>query len=50
MQALVDRVCQLRDRATHEGDREREFGLLREDGSPKPSYGIVQSAMAAYRG
>jgi Glycosyl hydrolase catalytic core len=43
-------VFQLRDRASREGDREREFGLLREDGSAKPSYGIVRSAMAAYRG
>jgi hypothetical protein len=43
-------VFQLRDRATHEGDREREFGLLREDGSAKPAYPIVESAMAAYRG
>ncbi len=43
-------VFQLRDRATHEGDREREFGLLREDGSEKPSYSIVEAAMDAYRG
>jgi hypothetical protein len=43
-------VFQLRDRGTNQGDRERQFGLLREDGSPKPSYGVVQSAMAAYRG
>jgi len=43
-------VFQLRDRASHEGDREREFGLLREDGSEKPAYPIVESAMAAYRG
>jgi hypothetical protein len=43
-------VFQLRDRGTNQSDREREFGLLREDGSPKPAYGVVQSAMAAYRG
>jgi hypothetical protein len=43
-------VFQLRDRGTDQSDRERQFGLLREDGSPKPAYGVVQSAMAAYRG
>jgi hypothetical protein len=43
-------VFQLRDRGTDQSDREREFGLLRQDGSAKPSYGIVQSAIQAYRG
>jgi hypothetical protein len=43
-------VFQLRDRGTDQSDREREFGLLRQDGSEKPAYDIVQSAMAAYRG
>ena len=36
---------QLRDRGTNQGDRELQFGLLREDGSRKPSYGVVQAAM-----
>jgi hypothetical protein len=43
-------VFQLRDRGTESSDRERQFGLLRQDGSEKPSYGIVQGAMQAYRG
>jgi len=43
-------VFQLRDRGTDQSDREREFGLLRQDGSEKPAYDVVQSAMAAYRG
>jgi len=43
-------VFQLRDRGTESSDRERQFGLIREDGSEKPAYPIVESAMAAYRG
>ena len=43
-------VFQLRDRGTDSSDRERQFGLIREDGTPKPAYPIVESAMAAYRG
>jgi hypothetical protein len=43
-------VFQLRDRGTESSDRERQFGLLRQDGSEKPAYPIVESAMAAYRG
>jgi hypothetical protein len=43
-------VFQLRDRGTEHYDRERQFGLLRQDGSAKPAYPIVESAMAAYRG
>ncbi|HEU4737823.1 MAG TPA: hypothetical protein VFS54_01940 [Solirubrobacterales bacterium] len=43
-------VFQLRDRGTDSSDRERQFGLIREDGSEKPAYPIVESAMAAYRG
>jgi putative glycosyl hydrolase len=43
-------VFQLRDRGADQSDREREFGLLRQDGSEKPAYPIVESAMAAYRG
>lgn len=43
-------VFQLRDRGTGSADRELQFGLLRQDGSAKPSYGIVQAAMQQYRG
>jgi hypothetical protein len=43
-------VFQLRDRGTGSGDRELQFGLLRQDGSPKPSYEIVHTAMQQYRG
>ena len=43
-------VFQLRDRGTNSSDRERQFGLIRQDGTPKPAYPIVESAMAAYRG
>ncbi len=43
-------VFQLRDRGTDSSDRERQFGLLREDGSEKPAYGIVEAAMQQYRG
>lgn len=59
LQAIVSRpdwgikmisVFQLRDRGTGDPDRERQFGLLRQDGSEKPSYDIVQSAMQQYRG
>jgi hypothetical protein len=38
-------VFQLIDRGTDTGERELHFGLLREDGSPKPSYEIVRDAM-----
>jgi|GEM_PF-1610367 len=43
-------VYQLRDRGSDSGERELEFGLLRQDGSPKPSYQVVESAMRQYRG
>ncbi len=43
-------VFQLRDRGTGSSDREEQFGLLREDGTPKPVYSIVRDAMAQYRG
>src|SRR5262249_30620389 len=43
-------VFQLRDRGTDSGDREQQFGLLREDDTPKPAYSILQSAMQQYRG
>jgi Glycosyl hydrolase catalytic core len=41
---------QLQDRGTASGDRELQFGLLRQDGSAKPSYAIVHGAMQQYRG
>jgi hypothetical protein len=43
-------LFQLRDRGTNAGDRELQFGMLRQDGSPKSSYGIVQGAMQQFRG
>jgi hypothetical protein len=43
-------VFQLVDRGTNSGDRELQFGLLRQDGSAKPSYGIVSAAMQSFRG
>ena len=43
-------VFQLRDRGTGSSDRELQFGLLRQDGTPKPSYAVVSSAMQQYRG
>jgi hypothetical protein len=43
-------LFQLRDRGTGSGDRELQFGLLREDGSAKPSYSVVSAAMQQYRG
>jgi len=42
-------VFQLRDRGTDSTDRELQFGLLREDGSPKPAYWLIQAAMQALR-
>ncbi len=43
-------VFQLRDRGTDSSDRELQFGLLRQDGSEKPAYGIVHDAIQRYRG
>jgi hypothetical protein len=43
-------IFQLLDRGTDSSERELQFGLLREDGTPKPSYGIVREAMQRYRG
>lgn len=42
-------VYQLQDRGTASGDRELEFGLLRQDGSPKPAYNVVRELMQRYR-
>jgi putative glycosyl hydrolase len=43
-------VFQLIDRGTNSSDRELGFGLLRQNGTPKPSYSIVKSAIDQYRG
>jgi hypothetical protein len=43
-------VFQLLDRGTASGNRELQFGLLRQNGTPKPSYAIVREAMQQYRG
>lgn len=43
-------IFQLIDRGTDTGERELQFGLLREDGSPKPSYDVVRDAMQSQRG
>jgi hypothetical protein len=43
-------IFQLIDRGTGTGERELQFGLLREDGSPKPSYDVVRDAMQSQRG
>ena len=43
-------VYQLQDRGTESGERERQFGLLREDGTEKPAYSVVRAAMQQYRG
>jgi hypothetical protein len=42
-------IYQLRDRGTDSPDRELQFGLLREDGSPKPAYPVVRELMERYR-
>jgi len=41
---------QLHDWASESSEREEQFGILRQDGSAKPAYPIVQSAMAKYAG
>jgi hypothetical protein len=42
-------VYQLQDRGTASGERELEFGLLREDGSPKPAYHLARERMQRHR-
>ena len=42
-------VFQLLDRGTESADRELQFGLLRQNGTPKPSYAIVRAAMQENR-
>jgi hypothetical protein len=41
---------QLLDRGTSSSDRELQFGLLRQNGTEKPSYSIVRGGMQQYRG
>jgi endo-1,4-beta-mannosidase len=41
---------QLHDWGTESSDREDQFGLLREDGTPKPAYSIVRGYAQQYRG
>jgi hypothetical protein len=41
---------QLRDRSTSPSDREHGFGLLRYNGTAKPSYSLVRGLMQQYRG
>ena len=43
-------VFQLLDRGTDSGDRELQFGLLRQDGTAKPAYGLARGAVQQYRG
>jgi hypothetical protein len=38
-------IFQLIDRGTDSGDRELQFGILRQNGYPKPSYAIVERAI-----
>jgi hypothetical protein len=40
----------LKDRGTNPGDREDWFGVIRADGSRKPSFGTVRTALAAVKG
>ncbi len=41
---------QLLDRGTNSSDRELQFGLLRQNGTQKPSYSIIRSGMQQFRG
>jgi hypothetical protein len=43
-------LYQLHDWATDSTDRELQFGILREDGTPKISYAVARSAVLSYRG
>jgi hypothetical protein len=48
----IQMLClfQLQDRGTNSADRELQFGILRQNGTQKPSYSIVQSYIQKYRG
>lgn len=41
-------LFQLRDRGSSSGDRELQFGLLRQDGSAKPAYTVAESAVQRF--
>jgi hypothetical protein len=43
-------LYQLHDWSTDSSSREQQFGLLRQDGTPKPAYAIARAAMQQYRG
>jgi len=43
-------VFQLLDRGTNSTNRELQFGLLRQNGTSKPSYAIVHDLMQQFRG
>ncbi len=43
-------LYQLHDWSTESGSREQQFGLLQQDGTPKPAYAIARAAMQQYRG
>jgi hypothetical protein len=43
-------LYQLHDWDTASGSREEQFGLLREDGTPKAAYSVAEAAMQQYRG
>ncbi len=43
-------IYQLHDWSTDSDSREQQFGLLRQDGTPKPAYAIARAAMQQYRG
>jgi len=43
-------IYQLHDWSTDSSSREQQFGLLRQNGTPKPAYAIARAAMQQYRG
>jgi hypothetical protein len=43
-------IFQLIDRGTHTTDRQLGFGIMRQEGTPKPSYPIVKAAAERFRG
>jgi hypothetical protein len=48
----VELLClyQLHDWSTNSSGREQQFGLLQEDGTPKPAYSVALAAMQQFRG
>ena len=48
----VELLClyQLHDWSTNSSSREEQFGLLNQDGTPKPAYSVARAAMQQYRG